>query len=135
MDVAGAETGACTDIIASLSYYTPSGSGWGGLGIESLSSRVVRRKAAMVMLWRSDAGGVMRSTYKAMRAAHDGALDSLVGPELGEVRAAIGEEPRVRATCEGLFYTGMHYALAANGLTWQDGGELKGWRMDDHHAR
>ena len=85
----------------------------------------------MVMLWRSDAGGVMRSTYKAMRAAHDGALDSLVGPELGEVRAAIGQEPRFRATCEGLFYTGMHYALAANGLTWQDGGELKGWRMDD----
>ena len=91
---------------------------WGGLGIESLSSRVVRRKAAMVMLWRSDAGGVMRSTYKAMRAAHDGALDSLVGPELGEVRAVIGQEPRFRATCEGLFYTGMHYALAANGLTW-----------------
>ncbi len=73
----------------------------------------------------------MRSTYQAMRAAHDGALDSLVGPELGEVRPTIGQEPRFRGPCEGLFYTGLHYALAANGLTWQDGGELKGWRTGD----
>jgi hypothetical protein len=65
----------------------------------------------------------MRSTYHA--------LESLVGPALWEVRPAIGQEPRFRGPSEGRFYTGLHYSLAANGLTWQDGGELKGWKTDD----